>query len=75
MTIIQRVISFLLGFRYYANIVCTKGVDKYEICSFIFTNKADATRHKRDLELNNLSYVYVETVTFRSKNLYLPVVR
>lgn len=74
-TIIQRVISFLFGIRYYINIVCTKGIGKYEACSFIFTNKEDAMRHKRDLQLHNMSFVYVETVSFRSQLVYPPVER
>lgn len=70
MSLIQRIISYLLGYKYYANIVNTKGTGKYEICSFIFDNKADAERHMRDLKTRNLSFSYIETISFRSRLIY-----
>lgn len=72
--IIQKVIAFVLGYKYYANIVNRKGTADLELCCYIFTNKADAMKHKQDLNFNR-SFNYVETVSFRSRTVYAPVIR
>lgn len=68
-TIIQAIVALILGHKYYANIVNTRGTDKCEIASFIFCTREDALRHRRQLDTTR-SYLYVETVSFRSRKLY-----
>ena len=73
-SVLQLITAFIFGYKYYANIVWTRGTERYELSSFIFTRKEDAERHKRDLE-ENRSFQYVETITFRSRNIYPAVNR
>ena len=67
-TVLTEIIAFLLGRKYYANIIATKGVAKQEICSYIFTSREDAQRHRRDID-NTLSFRFIETVSFRSRKI------
>lgn len=68
-TILEAVFAFIFGHKYYANIVNTRGTGKCEVASFIFTTKEDADRHRRRLDTTR-SFLYVETVSFRSRKLY-----
>lgn len=68
-TVLNEVIAFILGRKYYANIIHTKGTSKCEISSYIFRTKEEA-RHHRDALATNMSYKYVETVGFRSRRDY-----
>ncbi len=68
-TVLKEIIAFIFGRKYYATIIRTKGVDKTEICSFIFRTKEDAEKHKRDIQ-TTLSFEYVETISFRSRKIY-----
>lgn len=67
-TVLNEIIAFLLGRKYYANVIATKGVAKQEICSYIFTSKAEAEEHRQQIE-GTLSFTYVETVSFRSRKI------
>lgn len=67
----REIANFILGRKYYANIVNTRGTSIVEISSFIFRTKEDAIRHKEGLESNNLSYRVVLTVSFRSRSKVL----
>lgn len=67
--LIKELMAFLLGRRYYANIVITRGTTRAEICSFIFQSRADALAH-RDSLASNLSFQYIETISFRSRREY-----
>ena len=67
-TVFNEILAFLLGRKYYANIIATKGVAKQEICSYIFTSRAAAERHRREID-NTLSFRFVETVSFRSRKV------
>lgn len=67
-TVINEIISFILGRKYYANIVETRGIGKMEICSFIFATKQAARQHRKELEFNR-SFSFVETVSFRSRQV------
>lgn len=67
-TVLKEIIAFLFGRKYYANIVATRGVSKQEICSFIFSTRQAAERHRQELD-STLSYRYVETVSFRSRKI------
>lgn len=68
-TVLKEVIAFLFGRKYYANIVATKGTDKTEICSYIFTSKEEADQHRDGLETTR-SFVFMETISFRSRKEY-----
>lgn len=68
-TVLKEVIAFILGRKYYANIVAVKGTGKTEICSYIFTSKEEANKHRDEIQ-TTLSFLYVETISFRSRNEY-----
>lgn len=63
------ILALLLGRKYYANIVATKGTDKQELCSYIFRSKAEANKHKEEIA-TTLTFHWRETITFRSKKEY-----
>lgn len=68
-TVLNEILAFLFGRKYYANVVATNGTAKIEICSYIFATPEEAKKHQRELD-TNLSFSYVTTVSFRSrKNL------
>lgn len=67
-TVLTEIIAFLLGRKYYANIIDTKGVAKQEICSYIFATREAAENHRREIE-TTLSFRFVETVSFRSRKV------
>ena len=69
-TLLNEIISFLFGRKYYANVICTRGVEKYEICSLIFPTKEAAMEHKRTIE-TTLSFQFIETISFRSRFNYM----
>ena len=68
-TVLTEIMAFILGRKYYANIIHTRGTDKCEVSSFIFRSRGEADAHRDALE-NNLSYKFVETVSFRSRREY-----
>lgn len=68
-TLLSAIIEFLLGKKYYANIVNTKGTNRCEISCHIFRSKAEADKHRQQLSLT-MSYLHVETISFRSRNDY-----
>ena len=74
MNIIQSIIALVLGQKYWANIINTRGTDRCELCCFIFTTREDAEQHRRDLDAN-ASFLFVETVSFRSRKQYPKVNR
>lgn len=67
-TVLKEIMAFLLGRKYYANIIATKGVAKQEICSYIFATKEAAERHRNEIE-TTLSFRYIETISFRSRKV------
>lgn len=69
-TLIQTVIDYILGNKYYANIVNTKGTGKIEICSFIFGSKEQAEKHRKTLDYTR-SFLFIETICFRSRKTYI----
>lgn len=69
MSIIRKIITFVLGYRYYANIINTRGTDKVEICSFIFSTKKEANAHRDEIKQLR-SFLFIETITFRSRRVY-----
>ena len=69
MKIVSEILNYLFGTKYYANIINTIGTDKCEISCFIFRTKEDAHIH-RDSLAGNKSFLYVETISFRSHYQY-----
>lgn len=61
------IVEFLLGKKYYANIINSAGTAKCEISSFIFESLMDAEKHRQEIN-STRSYQWVETVSFRSRN-------
>lgn len=68
-TILSSIIDFLLGKKYYVNIIATRGTSKVEMSSFIFNSRDNAERHKTQIA-STASFQWVETVSFRSRNDY-----
>lgn len=68
-TVLQEVIAFIFGRKYYANIVGTKGVNKMELSSFIFRSKEEVEEHKEKLQATS-SFFFIETISFRSRREY-----
>lgn len=68
-TVLQEVIAYLFGRKYYANIVGTKGVNKMELSSFIFRSQEEAEEHKEKLQATS-SFFFIETISFRSRREY-----
>lgn len=69
-SVLNEIIAFLFGRKYYANIIATKGVAKQEICSYIFATRQAAERHRMEIECT-LSFRYIDTVSFRSRKVHL----
>lgn len=68
-SVLERIIALVFGHKYYVNIINTRGTDRIEMTSFIHHTREDAEAHKRSILTTRL-YDFVETVTFRSRNLY-----
>lgn len=68
-TPLQEILAFLLGRKYYANIVNRRGVVDKGLCEFIFRTKEQAEQHKNALTFNR-SFEYIETISFRSRKEY-----
>lgn len=68
-TVLEAIVAHLFGHKYYVNIINTRGTDKCETTSFIHHSKAEAEKHKRDIE-STASFMWVETVSFRSRKEY-----
>lgn len=68
-SLLELIAEFLFGKKYWCNIVNTRGTDKCEMSSYIFASKAESEKHKERL-CANASYMYMETISFRSKKNY-----
>ena len=68
-TVLQAIIAHIFGHKYYANIINTKGTDRIEISSFIHHSKEEAEHHRMEIE-STRSFLYVETISFRSRKRY-----
>lgn len=67
--VLKKIAALLFGHKYYANIINTRGTCKAELCCYIFVSKAEADRHRKDLDFNR-SFSFVERVSFRSRVVY-----
>lgn len=65
-TVITRIAEFLFGRKYYANIINVRGTEKCEINCHIFHTKAEANKHRDDIA-TTYSFMYIETISFRSR--------
>lgn len=74
MNIINAILSMILGQKYWANIINTRGTDRCELSCFIFTTREDADKHKQDVD-STTSFKWVETISFRSRRCYPKVNR
>ena len=69
MDLLNKILDHIFGYKYYANIINTRGTDKCEICCFIFRNREEALKHKFSLDTNR-SFLFIETISFRSRKQY-----
>ena len=65
----EKIGTWLLGRRYWANVINVRGTDKCELCCFIFRTSAEADEHRRTVD-GTASFMWVETVSFRSRKEY-----
>lgn len=70
-TLLTKITDFIFGKKYYANIVNTRGTGKCELTGPIFRTKADAIAHKQANIDSTYTYMYIETVSFRSRKFYI----
>lgn len=63
------IVDFILGNKYYCNLVNVKGSDEIEMSSYIFRTKERALLHKQRIQ-STRTFQYVETVSFRSRENY-----
>lgn len=68
-TILTAIIEFILGKKYYANIIATNGTGRCEITSHIHRTKQDAAKHRQAIA-ETRSFTWIETVSFRSYQNY-----
>lgn len=68
-SLFQTIVDFILGEKYYANIVNTRGTAICELCSFIFQSKEEAMQHVEELRTTR-SFEFIETISFRSRIIY-----
>lgn len=73
-TVLDLILEFVLGRKYYINIIYTRGVERYEASCFIFDSKTEADAHARSLE-GNWSFGHIETISYRSRLGYPPTQR
>jgi len=68
-TVLQAIIAHIFGHKYYVNIINRKGTKHCETTSFIHPTREAAEKHKLEIESTS-SFLWVETVTFRSRKVY-----
>ena len=68
-SLLQSIISHILGRKYYANIVNTRGTFRCELTSRIFLTGEQAEQHRRTIS-STYTYAHVETISFRSRQNY-----
>ncbi len=69
MNLLNRILDHIFGRKYYANIINTRGTSRCEISCFIFRTREEAMEHKLSLDKTR-SFMFVETVSFRSHKRY-----
>ena len=66
----EEITDFVLGTRYYAVIIGERGSDRYDLASQIHSTLASAEAHRRRIS-ETRTYIYIETIRFRSRRLSL----
>jgi hypothetical protein len=70
-SVLAKIIDFIFGRKYYATIMNTRGTDRCDINSKIFLTKQAAEAHRHTLD-STASYMWIETISFRSHKDYAP---
>jgi hypothetical protein len=68
-TVLESIIAHIIGHKYYANIINTRGTDRIEMSSFIHRSREEAEAHRKQIE-ETRTYLYLETISFRSRKRY-----
>lgn len=69
MHLLHLIIDHIFGHKYYVNIVNVKGTDKLEATLYIHPTLEAARQHAKNIE-DTRSFIFVETVSFRSHKKY-----
>jgi hypothetical protein len=67
---VGEIVDALLGRKYYAVVVGTRGKEMYFLTSDIFKSRAEAEQRREELR-SNATFYYVEMHSFRSQRLKL----
>lgn len=68
-SILKRIVEDLIGHKYYVNIVALTGTDRIDVSGNIWTTRKAAKAHRETIE-QTASFTFIETVSFRSHNIY-----
>jgi hypothetical protein len=68
--LLKEMTRFLFGDVYYAVIIGERGSDRYDLASQIHTTRASAEAHRQRIN-ETRTYIYIETIRFRSRQLSL----
>ena len=69
MTLLEMIIDFILGHKYYICILRMRSTDMSCVSSIIFRTKQE-TEHFKEGLYGNRTYAYESTQTFRSRKSY-----
>lgn len=69
-SVIQKLTEMLLGRKYYGVVVGQRGAGLYFLNGTFYRTREEAAAYRRSLDAN-ASYMYIETVSFRSRNDFL----
>lgn len=67
-SIIQRILERILGKKFYISVIAQKGTDQYFVNSTIYRSLDEVLAHKRHVEQDLPSLVYICYYSFRSHN-------
>jgi hypothetical protein len=66
---IKLMVNRIFGRKYYAVVVGERGSNRYDLTSSIHHTREEAENHRLRIEQTR-SYIYVETICFRSRLQY-----
>lgn len=66
-SILQRITERILGKKFYISVVAQRGTSQYFVNSTIFRSEDEAKAHKRHVEKDCPSLVYICYYSFRSR--------
>lgn len=67
-SIIQRIVERIIGKKFYISVIAQKGTNQYFVNSTIYRSLAEVLAHKRHVEQDCPSLVYICYYSFRSHN-------